>query len=1060
MQRRAGLALIVIVGILGILCVLTVAFATLARLERKASQQRIHTTRAFFLARSGMEDALARLSSGQDPLAAESRWGGADLDADGLLAASETAQYETAAAATDPPARKALRPTWAAFASSGGVPNPQAPIQQDMERFQRGYSGRLAGNDRGTYSLKVSPADGIHVNGGDPAQAASIGYNAVLRRILGVLAEALQHDEGQAVTQADGFALIDLRPTAGWRNLDEIRTVLGWDDARIEAFRPYLAFRAWTDKRVIVPNAKTALPIRYASWGNLKRDRNPGQGGDLEPDFERMPPGTGRIVGRAPVSLVWAVRHRPALVALISGLSGTYLDEGGAGVLSSMGPPADFVGIQKAVSLSNTWLPTDDCHRAADALLTLWTAGHAAVAGEATWQEFDRCCQSVPFAGTATEVQAKRDLLKANFNPNSGLNKFNPDRSCWKTVDKSDLLVYSTEFSLSSLRPCDIDCSGRILDPAGHLLAQRALRASVSAPGILRLSTQKEFVCEDLGDLDLPKDETNPRLPGNALFVSESRSALGDRTWGHRLNAGGWLDGDSGGSSLQSYPEPCHDAGAGLAVLPADYDGRLALATVETRDDDVYGAASMSHPAVQDMKMLSRFTARMDLDLADAGDAGRPCQPDTALVTTAELGNGLLRRTRPSSLYPDGAYSELTRCPGYLDRKNAHGFHGLMSFWVKHNFMSVDATTSAPNGRGRFYLHRNNNTEGHPSHADQLFVMGFVCNQYSPMFPRMPTAIAHFDRGHTVGDTLGNEHQHQTRDTDVRGHLWTLTTLAWDFRAPDAARHGSLLVNEGVGMDLSNPTSYCNGTDDADISPTLASDITEDDFHGNNWGPHRIFLGRHGVPLAKSDRDWVGGGADSTFDEFAIWDFGGWALPPSPPWQRPDPTSFHPFDLGTCAQDLTRSRHRQGRYYKGSAYDGIPGPGNPPLDDQAASWLSGLLRLPAGSRILQVEWTFRRGSEACTSGDYAEIALASLNGDDYLAAEDVSRSTLGMGWTADRQRWNPNLILPGPFRLQAVFRRQTPVADTIPILDSPTLDDLTILYAPAGGSPLQAWESD
>ena len=60
-----GFALLVVVGVLGGLSVLAAAFVTMAQMERRASEQRVHATQAFLLARSGIEDALARLAAGQ-----------------------------------------------------------------------------------------------------------------------------------------------------------------------------------------------------------------------------------------------------------------------------------------------------------------------------------------------------------------------------------------------------------------------------------------------------------------------------------------------------------------------------------------------------------------------------------------------------------------------------------------------------------------------------------------------------------------------------------------------------------------------------------------------------------------------------------------------------------------------------------------------------------------------------------------------------------------------------------------------------------------------------------
>jgi hypothetical protein len=65
------------------------------------------------------------------------------------------------------------------------------------------------------------------------------------------------------------------------------------------------------------------------------------------------------------------------------------------------------------------------------------------------------------------------------------------------------------------------------------------------------------------------------------------------------------------------------------------------------------------------------------------------------------------------------------------------------------------------------------------------------------------------------------------------------------------------------------------------------------------------------------------------------------------------------------------------------------------------------------------------------------------------------------------QRWNPCRRLPGTFRARVLFlRRPDPSTDAygtllpdIPLLDSPVLDDLTIVTEPAAGPRLLVWEA-
>ena len=175
--------------------------------------------------------------------------------------------------------------------------------------------------------------EGIHLNGGDPAAAATLGYNAVLRRMLGYLARSV----GAPLAEADGWNLIDLRPQEGWVNLSQVRDfALGSSQAKLDALKPYILLSTWVDMRVIAPNATAAMtaattlkmPSPYRTWADLKLGRNVpgGMASRGAPGFERSPL-SGRIVGRAPVSLAWARHRKPVLMALMAGLKGDWLDQ-------------------------------------------------------------------------------------------------------------------------------------------------------------------------------------------------------------------------------------------------------------------------------------------------------------------------------------------------------------------------------------------------------------------------------------------------------------------------------------------------------------------------------------------------------------------------------------------------------------------------------------------------------------------------------------------------------------------------------------------------------------
>ncbi len=94
------------------------------------------------------------------------------------------------------------------------------------------------------------------------------------------------------------------------------------------------------DRRVIRPDAATFMEGKaYHSWGEIKLDR----GGP--PSFQP----------RAPVDLSWARHRRPALIALLAGLKGLYLDQTQGTVwndVSIVGQPPDQVGALLAAEIA------------------------------------------------------------------------------------------------------------------------------------------------------------------------------------------------------------------------------------------------------------------------------------------------------------------------------------------------------------------------------------------------------------------------------------------------------------------------------------------------------------------------------------------------------------------------------------------------------------------------------------------------------------------------------------------------------------------------------------
>ncbi len=148
---------------------------------------------------------------------------------------------------------------------------------------------------------------------------------------------------------------------------------------------------------------------------------------------------------------------------------------------------------------------------------------------------------------------AMADVLKANFNPNLHLNELNPDAPLLQRVDKTDLVVASTEGTFRPMGIFRIDSLGRVLQPlnagddawatpANTVVAEAQVMSLVRLYDVCHQTTQRDFY----GD------------PGR-------RASFGPAV-------GRWTDN---GLAVESGPEP-HN---GPAAQENEFDGYVQLAT-------------------------------------------------------------------------------------------------------------------------------------------------------------------------------------------------------------------------------------------------------------------------------------------------------------------------------------------------------------------------------------------------------------------------------------------------------------------------------------------------
>lgn len=546
----------------------------------------------------------------------------------------------------------------------------------DTDTF--GVTGRLGstyGGGADYYAVKVLDNGGrIWINGPDlndgnpnPAIARTVTDLAPnVRMMLNNLGSILAAEQGFTVANL-GDAISTFRKQLG-RDVDqlmEIKPVLGATDQaqakNFEIIRGYVTSRAWVDRstldpRVILhprpddPNiiynntvtftradgtpqeeycAVPRIPVPWPVvkdpvlvWASCGSDRLVGDdAGDWAPhwvsrnDVQEVP-AKGQKLGpvlqpRAPVNLNSAPRE--VIRALLTGLRGRYFLRTPGGPME----PRTYMGKDMGQVSISAALATQLADKLIDHRRKLITATGFPIA---TWQHFNAFIDTLPnslFDGDPKRAQAMKDVVKANANPNSHLNKFNPDANfgtSFGETDKGDLVYaatnpgWTTEFCFASMGYFEIESIGRVLgsttpgQPA-PLLAERKLSCLVKVADVYRHSTQKEFQVNTVG-------------------------------------------GGSGTTTTYTlYPENLDDIGPDNA---AEYDGYIIPAT-EDKNAGLAGAA---------------FRATYTSDFG--ADAAGPAEHGVSLLNPSSTGSPGGPGNGASELFNDGVFiHETRRYPGY-----------------------------------------------------------------------------------------------------------------------------------------------------------------------------------------------------------------------------------------------------------------------------------------------------------------------------------------------------------------------------------------------------------
>ncbi|KAF0240655.1 MAG: hypothetical protein FD180_4827 [Planctomycetota bacterium] len=724
-----GAARVVILTVCFFFALILLTIVGLTRLQPVAVRGQDGSVRARMLAHAGIQRALEELPKeasrawqGRDAIAGEPRPGelwtywGEDSNANGAREDGEDANGNSLLDAIGAPIDEALRPSYAKL--HGALPQKVM-----VEGRARGVSGFLRGTHRDEgdhYALRVTDAASRIWLNGPPERtrpmlvrlARRLGYQeAVANQIagqvtahVGAVHKSREEAAGRELSAEEMIVL---------RSEEELIPIVGLDAWR--RLEPYVTAHAWVDLDTLdICPAKRRV-----------REVHPGEPvfalGDLRPFALRVLP-------RAPINLNTAPAF--VLAAVFEGVQGVWVEEASR-PLGSSGWGAGYEWMDRPLSSADagsavgtlretTRVTANQADRLAGKVLAA-----RARAPFRTWDGFYRFLQRQVRDGVIDAMQA--EAIRANADPNSLLNDFNPDRNAWVPIDKTDLLSATTEFCFSSMGVFVVESLGRVLDKTGQVLARHVVKAHVKAYEVWRETTESQFLAalragaEPEAQIGLyDGDGTTRRGLALEVLPDSAPDAPADRDAVKWL----WFDGRIGLATLISPGGPGtwqrsleltteermrREAGPGTWLLAT-----LTPPIREALDADDFRVRSTiwkcpKHPEVrerapgkcttcgawlvedpEERRKLEREARRPRLE-------GEPSPGPLVQNSSPQTGRGGpeggndVPAASPGRLFLDGAYLERDACLRYraldnLPWKNGQTRSGCVSFWLKPAF--------------------------------------------------------------------------------------------------------------------------------------------------------------------------------------------------------------------------------------------------------------------------------------------------------------------------------------------------------------------------------------
>lgn len=455
--------------------------------------------------------------------------------------------------------------------------------------------------------------------------------------------------------------------------------------------------------------------------------------------------------------------------------------------------------------------------------------------------------------------QALADVLKANFNPNTMLNELNPDANHFTLVDKTDLLLCSTEFCFTPMGIFEIESEGVVVSTAGNVSLFAAQKG--------RAVARKKVACT-VKVYDVSRETMQQEL-----------------TFGESAPGGGGAGTDQNRTMIVG-PEPQ----VGSLAQECRWAGFIQLSTIGGHaghngpelGDVIHSHFSEGHAAhfhAGGGSQPIRDTGGTFRNNPDRTEGGTPGPYDPA------LGGGRWRQARDweqrklpenaanaaaSDLRWDGAYIERDSSVMYQNSDAVFDLVGTVAYWIKPAFypertgkprtffstdimvLSESPTRTIQGINGQWFLASHDQRWGDAStHEDQQFTASAYWRP-CVMMGGYSTHYSYAGGQGTQSLSLNHRsHADHTRVDILRGHFWIHVGYHWDM-----ARHRTVLLINGRVV----PSGFNELVRHPQSRNTVA-----------DFTPAPIRLGEPSRTMVESPtrgRNWA---ADATMDEFYMW---------------------------------------------------------------------------------------------------------------------------------------------------------------------------------------------